>query len=152
MKKARLILSASMLSIAAFSAVTFSSCSKDDTCETGYERVDGDCVPSSNKFIGSYSVKENCSESGEVGPYTAQITQSSTDKVKISLVNFGDFSATITINGTVDQNLLTIPQQTVSGYTIAGTTGTYNNGVITIAYSVTTATTDETCSATWTKQ
>ena len=40
MKKARLILSASMLSIAAFSAVTFTSCSKDDDCAAGYEGSD----------------------------------------------------------------------------------------------------------------
>lgn len=38
MKKARLILSASMLTLAAFSAVTFSSCTKDDQeCAVGLE-------------------------------------------------------------------------------------------------------------------
>lgn len=41
MRKARLILSASLLTIGAFSAVTFSSCSKDDkVCNTGYTGSD----------------------------------------------------------------------------------------------------------------
>lgn len=152
MKKARLILSASLLTIAAFTSVTMVSCSKDDdTCPTGYEGNKCETL-SSAKFVGSYSVQEDCSVSGAVGPYSTTIVQSTTNQVNILLNDFGDFSATITVTGSVDQNALTISSQTVAGYTISGN-GSYSNGVISITYTVQDPTGgQESCNATWTKQ
>lgn len=167
MKSIRQIALTAMLTIGAFSAITYTSCTKDEckdvvcqnggtcsegtcTCATGYEGTNCETA-SSKKFAGSYSVIEQCSESGGVGPYTATISQSSSNAVNVLLQNFGDYNATITVTGSVDKTTLTIPAQTVSGYDISGS-GTYNNGVITITYTVGATLNSETCTATWTKQ
>ena len=155
-----------MLTIGAFSAITYTSCNKDKckdvvcsnggtcldgicTCKSGYEGTTCATV-SAAKFVGTYSVVENCSVSGGVGPYTTTIVESTTNEVNILMNDFGDLTATITIVGSVNGTTLTIASQTVSGYTVSGS-GTYNNGVITITYTIA-STNSETCTATWTKQ
>jgi len=166
MKLIRHIALTTMLTIGAFSAITYVSCNKDEckdvvcqnagtcsngvcSCATGYEGTNCQTA-SAEKFVGTYSVVENCSVSGGVGPYTTTISQSSSNKVNVLLQNFGDFSATITVTGSVNGTTLTIASQTVSGYTVSGS-GTYNNGVITITYTVSGTLNNETCTATWTK-
>ena len=166
MKSFRHIALSALLTIGAFSAVTYTSCSKDDckdvTCQHGGTCSGGNCTCPSGfsgtrcevidaaKFVGTYSVLENCSVSGGVGPYSASITQSTSNVVNILLTNFGDFTDTITVTGSVNGTTLTIPSQTTVGYTISGN-GTYNNGVINISYTVS-GSNNETCTATWTKQ
>ncbi|MFN8298743.1 MAG: hypothetical protein U0T75_06520 [Chitinophagales bacterium] len=127
---------------------TTSSCTK--TCDAGYEGTKCD-VEIRGKYISNYSVTETCQLSGAVGPYTAEITKSSTDILKIFLNNFGDFSSVISITATVDGNNITIPAQTVSGYTINGS-GSLSGNVLSISYTVSAGGTSETCTATWTKQ
>jgi hypothetical protein len=139
------------LAVAALASIlTISSCKKE--CDPGYS---GDkCEDKwSTAFAGSYQVSEACNLSGNFGPYSATITESSSDVLKILLNNFGDFAATITVNGTLDdENSFTIPSQTASGYTINGS-GSKNGDVITITYTVSDGSgTSESCTATWTKQ
>ncbi len=166
MKLFRQIALSAMITLSAFAAVVYSSCSKDAcsgvTCSNGGTCSGGNCTCTSGwggkhcdtadayKFVGTYSVRETCSVSGSVGPYTATVTQSTTNQVNILLQNFGDFSATITVAGSVTGTTLTIAQQTITGYTISGS-GTYNGGVITITYTVS-GSNNESCTATWTKQ
>jgi hypothetical protein len=171
MKSIKNIALSAMLTFGAFAAVTYTACTKDDckdvvcqnggtcsggscTCPSGYEGANCE-IASSLKFVGTYSVEENCTLSGAVGPYTATITQSSSNAVNILLQNFGDFTATISVSGSVNGTTLTIPQQTVSGYSISGNgtyTGTVTSGTLAISYNVSGATNAESCSATWTKQ
>ncbi len=167
MKSIRNIALSALLTFSAFTAVVYTSCNKDEckdvVCQNGGTCADGICtcaagyegtrceIASATKFLGNYDVSEQCSISGNVGPYSATISQSSTSAVTILLQNFGDFQATITVSGTVNGNTLTIPQQTVSGYTVSGS-GTYNNGVISIPYTVSGVVNSESCTATWTKK
>lgn len=165
----RIALTAAVV-FSAFGATMYTSCNPDEckdvvcanggtcnsdngacTCATGYEGTLCETAWAT-KFIANYTVVEQCSETGGVGPYTAAITANSSNVVNINLNNFGDFNANITVSGTVtNTTTLSIPSQTVSGYTISGS-GSYNNGVITITYTVSTTLNDETCTATWTKQ
>lgn len=159
MKSVKQVAFAALLAMGAFGAVTMVSCSKDDdpvVCPEGYEGDDCKTLMVT-KFVGPYDVNESCSITGAVGPYTAEISASSTNNVTILLSNFGDFNATITLSGTVNGTNLTIAEQTVSGYKISGNgtyvaNGTGNGGTLTIHYSVSGATDEETCTATWVKK
>jgi len=121
------------------------------TCPSGYEGVHCE-IFQRDKFIGNYTVTEQCSVSGTVGPYTTTIVAATTNGVTITLNNFGDFSTALAVSGTVNGNNLTIPTQAISTYTISGS-GTYStaSNTINLTYTVT-ATNSETCSAVWTKQ
>jgi molybdopterin/thiamine biosynthesis adenylyltransferase len=157
MKSVKQIAFAALLTIGAFGAVTLVSCNKDDdeSCPAGYEGTDCKTLMST-KFVGTYSVTENCTVSGTVGPYTATITAAQTNNVTILLQNFGDFNATITVTGTINGNTLSIAQQTVSGYSVSGNgtyvAGTGNAGVLTVNYTIGGTVDTESCTATWTKQ
>ncbi|WP_118976677.1 hypothetical protein [Taibaiella koreensis] len=99
MKKARLILTASLLSIGTFSAVTFSSCSKDDTCQVGYEGKDCKTL-SRDKFVGQWKGQEQCTQGDD--EYVITLTASSSSDVKLVYTNVYNqaFTATGTMTGT----------------------------------------------------
>ncbi len=120
------------------------------SCPSGYEGTYCESLMT-GKFIGTYNVSENCTVSGTIGPYTAVIDQSTANNITILMTNFGDFGVSFIVNGTVNGDNLTISSQTLNGYTISGT-GAYNNGIININYSVASASLNESCVATWTKQ
>ncbi len=119
-------------------------------CPSGYEGTYCETLVI-GKFIGTYNVSENCTVSGAIGPYAATIIQSAVNNVTITMNNFGDFGSSFAINGIVNGNDLTIPSQTISGYTISGT-GVYSSGIININYSVASTSLNESCAAIWTKQ
>jgi hypothetical protein len=169
MRSIRRIALTALVAFTTFGTVTFTSCNpdecKDVVCNNGgtCNEADGSCTCASGyegtacetawatKFTGTYSVTENCSLSGSVGPYSATIAASSTNNVTILLSNFGNFTTPVTINATVaSTNTLTIPQQTVGGKMFQGS-GTYTNGILNITYSVS-GTGTENCTAVWTKQ
>lgn len=129
---------------------TMMSCTK--TCDPGYEGDKCDTEIRAKYLSSNYSVTEVCTVSGSIGPYTASITSSSTDILKIFLNNFGDFNSNITVTATVDGNNITIASQTVSGYTINGS-GSLSGNTLTLNYAVAaTGGGTETCTATWLKQ
>lgn len=104
---------------------------------------------------GTYSVTESCNF-GAVPAYAAAITASSANTVDITLTNFGNFSTTINVTGTVSGTTgqtVTIPSAVYNGLTISGT-GTINAAAssITITYTSSNGTDTDTCTATWTKQ
>jgi len=137
MKKARLILSASMLSIAAFSAVTFTSCSKDDeSCPAGMEGKDCN-TESRAKFIKTWSASDEVG-SGSPLVYTCNITKgTNVNQVLISNSFAGNFFDNA-IKATVEENTITIASQAPDAggdYKVSGS-GTYSGGQITWNYLI----------------
>lgn len=99
MKKARLILTASLLTIGAFSTVTFTSCSKDDkVCATGYEGEDCKTL-SRTKFVGSWRGTEECTAGDD--NYTIQIAAGTGNDLSLIYSNVynQNFTATGTVTG-----------------------------------------------------
>lgn len=150
MKKARLILSASMLSIAAFSAVTFSSCSKDDEiCPVGYEG--DDCKTLSRaKFIGNWSGTEDCTIGDD--SYSIEIVASSASEIQVTYKNlYNDgYTATGTMTGT---NGFSFTGTAAGGVTFSGTAELNEaTGKLTVDYKVMTGTVEtNACTFTGTK-
>jgi len=140
MKKARLILSASLLTIGAFSAVTFSSCSKDDvTCNVGYEGEDCKTL-SRDKFIGSWKGTEDCTIGDD--NYNIGIAASSNNEITIIYTNVynDNYTATGTMTGT---NGFTFSGTAAGGVTFNGTaTLNSSTGMLTVSYKVFTGTTE----------
>jgi hypothetical protein len=157
------------MSMAALATIlTITSCQDEDlckgvTCQNGGTCADGDCncvagyegtnceTVSRAKIIASYSVAETCSITGAAN-YSVAITTSGTDIAKVLITPFAGYPG-LTATATIDGNSLTIPSQTVSGYTFSGT-GTVNNAgaSITMNYTITAGGQTESCPGTWTKQ
>lgn len=150
MKKARLILSASMLSIAAFSAVTFSSCSKDDEiCPVGKEGDDCETL-SRVKFIGDWDGTEDCTIGDDA--YTIEIRESSSSDIQVvyrNVYNAG-YTATGTMTGT---NGFSFSGTSAGGVTFSGTAELNSaTGKLSVDYKVMTGTVEtNACTFTGTK-
>jgi hypothetical protein len=134
MKKARLILTASMLSIAAFSAVTLSSCSKDETCLPGYEGKD--CkTEMRTKFMKTWNANETSGTEQLV--YTCNVAAGTNVNQVVISKTFSDNFFQNNVNATVDGNIITIPSQKPDGsgseYSVEGS-GTYTGGEISWSY------------------
>lgn len=102
-------------------------------CETGY--TGSNCeVEARAAFIGAFSVTDACN----VGTFNYQISiaSNSNNVVGISISNLGDLNLTAT--ATVNDNSITISEQTVNGYTISGS-GSLVNEELTISYTLTNA-------------
>lgn len=145
MKKARLILSASMIALMGLSAVTFSSCSKDDDCAVGYTGKNCD-EEIRTPMLGNYSAKDTATvltgnPNKDYLNYSLKIVTDG-DISKIDITDFSDlFSSDVVVSDVREngKNLsFNIPAQKPDGdYTVSGH-GEYNakNEVITITYSV----------------
>jgi hypothetical protein len=152
-----------ILGVVAVSIISFSACEtdacKDVNCGDNGTCVDGDCVCDSGyegvncqteeraKFIGSYSVTEACT-SGNYS-YSMTITTSSTGVDKIVAQNFGDYS--VDLIGTVDGSSVSFANQTVGGGTFSAT-GQISGSILTISYTVTAGSSNDSCTITATKQ
>jgi hypothetical protein len=153
MRKARLILSASLLTIGTFSAVTFSSCSKDDKiCNVGYEGTD--CKTQSRaKFVGMWKGTEACTLGTD--EYTITITASSSSEVQIVYSNVynQNFTATGTMTGTNGFSFSGNGIGTGGGTVTFSGTGALNSstGVLKIDYTVSSAASNNSCTFTGTK-
>ena len=109
-------------------------------------------------IAGTYNVNESCTGTSgpyTVGPYSGSITPGSADNMAIVFNNFGDYTTSVNMSGSLTGNTgqtLTIPQAT-PGLTIAGT-GTINAAgtTVTVTYTATDGTNNDTCTATWVKQ
>jgi hypothetical protein len=139
MKKARLILSASLLTLGAFSAVTMTSCSKDDeTCKVGYEGTDCKTL-SRDKFIGNWKGTEACTEGTD--EYNIGITAGSGSEITVVYSNVYNqgFTGTGSMTG---QNGFSFNGTGAGGVTFSGT-ATYEAGTgrISVTYKVMTGST-----------
>lgn len=143
MKKVRLILSASMIALMGISAVTFTSCTKDDDCAVGY--TGKNCEDEIRMpMLGTYNATDvNDGDASDVQTYTPTITKNGS----VSIVNISKFGGFFSNSELVTSNVqeegdnisFTIPSQKPDNvYTVSGS-GEYNNktGKITIHYAIT---------------
>ncbi len=167
MKRMKTVAFTLLLAFGAFSAITYTSCSKDEckdvtcvngtciggacSCPTGYEGTQCQ-TESRTKFIHQYTVNASCQAS-----YVANITAGTgSDVTQVVISNLANMNSaagtTTTVTATVNGNEITIPEQNVVGFTSATITasgsGTIANGVITMNYTVKAGTTTNTCTNT----
>jgi hypothetical protein len=137
MKKARLILTASILSLVTLSMVTFTSCTKDDeACPVGMEGKNCD-VEMRTKFVNSWSAVDVVN--GNQLVYTCNIAKGlNINQVTISNA-FSDHFFSNNISATVDGTTITIADQKPDGstsmYSVSGS-GTYTNNQISWNYLI----------------
>ncbi len=128
MKKARLILSASMLSIAAFSAVTFSSCSKDEEiCLVGY--AGDDCKTEVRKdYFNTYRGTGNDSDGGTYTDWGMVFTTLGTDvtNMKLAMVDNNDITR-MSFNVKLNTNTTFTVEEKVDGTSTWTGQGTVNS-------------------------
>jgi len=145
MKKARLILSASILALA---SMTLVSCEKDDKgCDVGYEGSDCKTL-SRDKFVGTWKLDENCTTGTD--DYSLTITTGSNGDLSLIMTNlYGDnytASATVTGNNSIRFS------GTASGNVSFNGTGIYENGGnLTINYTISDPSMTNSCTATGVK-
>jgi hypothetical protein len=147
MKKTRLFLAASLLTIGAFSTTIMTSCDKDDKiCDAGYEGDDCN-VEVRAKMIGSYTAADvNTADASDAPSYVAQISNGNAVTV-VNIANFsgggsvGGFSNLVVSNieSSGDGVSFSIPTQTPDndGYSVSGS-GNFNATTkkITIQYTI----------------
>lgn len=162
MRSIRNIAFSALLSIGAFSMVTYTACNKDEckdvvcnnggvcvngncSCATGYEGANCD-LNTASTIEGTYTATETCQPplSGS-SSWSSILTVSSTDETNIVISNFGDSGSNVT--GLVDGNAITLNTTTIGGNTVNGT-GTISGSVITINYQLTGGVTDYSCTMT----
>jgi hypothetical protein len=166
MKSVKQIALGAFLTISAFSAVLYTSCSKDAckdvVCNNGGTCSGGNCTcPTgwlgthceTRAFIGSWNGSDACSAGG---PYTVTITlASSSDSSKILITNPGGFGASITISGTLSSDGKTITYTNQAAGTLVKLSGSLtltDNTHFTHAYTAVDTSSTVTCSGNYTKQ
>ena len=143
MKKVKLILTASMFALMGMSALTMTSCGKDDkVCDAGYEGKDCD-VQIRTPMLGTYNATDVATVGGATYTYNPAITTNATVTV-VNISKFGDFftgAELVTSNVSKSGDIISfnIPTQKPDGaYTVQGS-GAFNISTkkITIEYSLT---------------
>lgn len=140
------VISFSILTVSLF----FASCAsdkKDDplapTTSTGDER---------DKFVATWSVNETSALLGGSSSHTVTISKSSAISSEILINNFYELPSS-SVRASVNNSIVTIPYQSVSGGFVVGGKGTMNNATtINLTYTTAIGTDRDSCSAIYTKQ
>lgn len=163
MKSIKNIVLGAFVILAAFCAVTYSSCSKKNsnpdnpclsitcqnggvcdsasascTCATGYEGSRCDTV-SRTKFIKTWAATDvNVATSVALSPYSSVISAASTAVTDVLIGNFSSGYFTNAVKATVTHNTITIASQQPDndGFSVAGT-GTFSGNKIAWTYTIT---------------
>jgi hypothetical protein len=152
MKLFRQIALSAFLTVGAFGAIFYTSCSKDKckdvTCNNGGTCTDGNCVcttgyegtncetASRDKFLKTWSASDVIGSSTIV--YSPTIAAGSgSDVTQVLISNFSDFFTGVNTTATVSGNTITIPRQspTSNAYFVQGS-GTITSGTITWNYTI----------------
>jgi len=154
MKKARLILSASMLTVFAFASATMVSCNKDEkdtTCPLGKEGENCETL-SRDKFIGIWDGTDECDSSSV--EYIMTIDTSSTNTLNVLISNPSAYGDEIKVTGNLTaSNVVTLTNVDVGGQRTMSGTFTVNGNTLTTEYVVTPSVGNaDHCSGTFTKQ
>lgn len=167
MKSIRRIALSVLLTVGAFTAVMYTSCSKDEckdvtcqnggtcsggtcTCPTGYEGTNCQTL-TRDKFVGSYTGTDQCT----TGQYNINlsISAASANNLQVLINNVGGFGTSITATGVVTStNQVTITSANVGSGRVLNGTMTFNNNVMTFQYTVVQGTDTDNCNGTYTKQ
>jgi len=170
MKLIRQIALTTMLTIGAFSVVTYTSCNKDKckdvvcnnggtcnttdgtcSCKTGYEGADCGTLTRA-KFVGSWTGTDYCTNPSDTVGINLTVGTATND-VQATVTNAGGFGSTVTITGTVTAtNIITFTGQSVAtGVSLSGTITLNTSNTMTFAYTVVDNTGTQTCSGNYTK-
>jgi len=137
MKLIRNIALTSFLAVAAFSAVTFTSCKKDDStgCPTGYTGAKCDSTYSM-KYLGLYNVTETANGAANPPAFSCTITASSTTPTTgIVISNFGNSGVNVTAS--VDNNgNITVPTTPITATKNTSGNGVMTGNTITLNYTI----------------
>ncbi|OSZ79323.1 hypothetical protein CAP35_14010 [Chitinophagaceae bacterium IBVUCB1] len=143
MKSIRYVALSTLLTIGAFSAITYTSCNKDEckdvVCQNGGTCVDGTCTCTTGyegtncetavraKFIKTWTASDKVVATGTSIPAYSPIVTAGTSIVDIKISKFSDSYFTNEVKATVSGNTITIPVQEPDNddYTVEGT-GSYN--------------------------
>lgn len=155
MNRIKNIAFSTLLAIGAFSAVTYTSCSKDEcenvvcnnggvclggscSCAVGYEGTSCD-TKSRDKFIGTYVGHETCTVGTD--NYTITVSANS-DDIKVTLTNLYNqgFTAIGTVTGSNTFNL-----SGSTGSTTYTGTGTLSGNQLTLAYTISSPAANNSC-------
>jgi hypothetical protein len=166
MKSIKYIALSAFVTISAFCAVLYTSCTKDAckgvtcqhggtcsggncTCPVGYEGANCQTLA----ILGTWGGTDACSSGG---PYTVtlKVDPSSSVATNVLITNPGGFGSSITITGTLssDGKTVTYTNQTAGAVTLSGTMTLTDNTHFTHAYSATDVSTTVTCTGNYTKQ
>lgn len=138
-----------MLAATAGTSMTMTSCKKEDkVCDAGYEGTDCKTL-SSAKFVGTYSVTEDCG-----GSYNLTISTAS-NQTSVIFSNLGNFAVATpaVVTAAANGNNLSFTDFTdAQGRKFTGT-GTLVGNTLTVTYSVKYSdNTSESCTSTMVKQ
>lgn len=143
MKKARLILSASMLTIAAFTSVTIISCNKDDdTCPVGYEgdkckTLSRDKFLAPNGAMSTWTGHEECTTGND--DYSITLAPSSASDIQLVYGNLYNQQLTATAQMT-GPNGFSFSGNASGSITFQGTGSLdQSTGRLTVHYTISTA-------------
>ncbi|MDR3679773.1 MAG: hypothetical protein P4L41_07395 [Flavipsychrobacter sp.] len=159
MKSIKQIALTVLLTIGAFSAITYTACNKDAcsgvtcnnggtcsggtcTCQTGYEGVRCDTL-SRTKFLGVYTGQETCTVGTDNYSVTLSSNSSNLNITYQNLYNQG-FTATCTVTGPY-----TFSFTGSSNTTSYSGTGTLNNNQLTVSYQISNSATSTSNSCTY---
>lgn len=151
MKKARLILATSLLTVGTFTAITLSSCSKDDkVCPVGYTGSDCKTLVR-DSFVGTWKGSDICS----AGTYSVTLTvgPSSTSEINAIVNNPGGFGGTVSITGTItSSNELNFTSQDIGGSRTLTGKMIFTGSNMSFSYSVIGSADSDNCQGSYTKQ
>ena len=142
MKKACLILTASMFALMGMSVLTLSSCSKDEDCPAGMEGKNCD-IETRTPMLGTYNATDKETGSGDVFTYSPAITTNATVTI-VNISKFSDFYVgsgeivTSNISKSGNNIAFSIPSQKPDGlYEVSGS-GDFNSSTnkITLTYTL----------------
>lgn len=169
MKSIKNLAFSAMLTLGAFSAITYTACSKDDcedvVCSNGGTCVDGSCAcatgwegPScetkvATKFTGTWAVTETCGSTPS-NPYQVTITADPTVANGLLVSNLGNYGCTlggnIVFNGLANAMQFTINDNECNTQMQANGT-LASNGTLTVTYTAIFNGQTDNCTATMTK-
>lgn len=167
MKSIKHIAFAAFLTLSAFCAIFYVSCSKDPckgvTCNNGGTCSSGNCTcPTgwigsncqTHAIIGTWNGSDACSVGGPYNNITIKVDPSSTDSSKVLINNPGGFGTSVTISGTLstDGKTVTYTNQSAGVVTLSGTMVLSDNTHFTHSYTAVDTSTTATCSGNYTKQ